>query len=90
MRAIELRGGGYSRNAILDRLSLAEAYLTAHELTLAADATREALDLSANASSRLVNGRLLTVSGKLRDHSRDHDVADLVHTIEQATERGTR
>ncbi|GAA2626985.1 hypothetical protein GCM10010411_75040 [Actinomadura fulvescens] len=81
-RALSLLGGGFSRNAILDHLSLAEAYLAAHQLQPALDAAHQAREMSHNVSSRLVSNRLLIVSGKLRAHSRAGDVADFIHLIE--------
>lgn len=82
-RALKLRGGCFSRNTILDHLSLAEAYLAAHELQAALDATHEALRLSKEASSHLVSTRLLAVSDKLRRRNRNSHVVDLIHLIDK-------
>ncbi|RKS76498.1 hypothetical protein BZB76_1854 [Actinomadura pelletieri DSM 43383] len=89
-RALELRGGGFSRNTILDHLSLADAYLNAHELRPAVEATSTALRLSEVGSSRLVSERLLATSGRLRRHSRNPDIADLIDLINKEHRWKTR
>ncbi|MCP2342951.1 hypothetical protein [Actinomadura rupiterrae] len=86
-RALHLRGGSWSRNAILDRLSLAESFLAAHELPPAVEAVHLAWRLGHDGASRLVADRLRAVSGKLRPHGRHPDVADLIELINKGQQR---
>jgi hypothetical protein len=81
-RSLQLRGGAYSRNRILDELSLAEAYLAIHETREAAAAARDALAISRHAgSSRLATTRLSEVADRLSTHDADRSVRDTVELI---------
>ncbi|REF00457.1 hypothetical protein [Thermomonospora umbrina] len=80
-RATTLRSGGYSRNGILDQISLAEAYLAARELKPAVSAARNAHEASANATSHMVATRLNSLAAKLVPHRRDADTADILHQM---------
>lgn len=81
-RSLLLRGGGYSRNRILDELSLAEAYLAIGETGHAAEAARDAMTTSRRVgSSRLATTRLFEVADKLAVHCTDRTVRDTVELI---------
>jgi transcriptional regulator with XRE-family HTH domain len=81
--ALELRGVAGTRNATLDRISLAEAHLIDHDLSQALAASSQALFLAEHSASRRVRKRLSELHQQLGEHRRNPDTSETMNQISE-------